>query len=140
MSSVRSARALAFAMAIVGLFSGCGHTHAIEPADGGRPVHGEPATKQASIGSVSRDEKTGVPVASAPDALLKPGAARLIQERLVRAGVLREGHATEKLDGPTRAALARYQKSHDLPATGEPDGATVDKLGLKADDVFVSGR
>jgi hypothetical protein len=125
------------ALAVLASLAACAHAREVEPVEP-RPEEG--ATPSTSIRGVSRDERTGIPIASTPGALLKPGAARLIQERLARAGALRAGHTTERLDAATFAALARYQKAHDLPATGQPDGATIDKLGLSADDVFVSGQ
>jgi peptidoglycan hydrolase-like protein with peptidoglycan-binding domain len=41
-----------------------------------------------------------------------------------------------KVDGvlgeDTRAAIRSYQTQHHLPVTGEPDAATIEKLGIKA--------
>jgi peptidoglycan hydrolase-like protein with peptidoglycan-binding domain len=37
------------------------------------------------------------------------------------------------LDDETRAAIRQYQSQHDLAATGEPDKATLDKLGVGGD-------
>lgn len=34
------------------------------------------------------------------------------------------------LDDETRAAIRQYQSQHHLPVTGEPDKATLDKLGV----------
>jgi len=36
------------------------------------------------------------------------------------------------LSGETRAAIRKYQTQHHLPVTGEPDKATLDKLGVAA--------
>src|SRR3546814_11571865 len=36
------------------------------------------------------------------------------------------------LDEETRAAIRKYQSQHHLPVTGEPDQATLDKLGVAA--------
>ena len=84
--------------------------------------------------------KSAVPLTTSPAGLLREGAAKKIQQRLARAGAPAEMKASGELDGPTRAALARYQRAHDLPATGDPDDATVQRLGLDPDEVFVSRR
>ncbi len=63
----------------------------------------------------------------------------MIQQRLSSAGTLSEEQQTGELDVGTRAALRRFQEANGLPATGDPDGATVSKLGLKASDVFKAG-
>lgn len=36
-----------------------------------------------------------------------------------------------KLNDATRDAIKKYQSQHHLPVTGEPDKATLDKLGVK---------
>ena len=36
------------------------------------------------------------------------------------------------LDDATREAVKKYQSQHHLPVTGEPDKATLDKLGVAA--------
>jgi hypothetical protein len=134
---------------VVGIAS-CGHARSVEPA-GGEPGHVHPpydpgassAHKPAPVegGATSGARSpTGPPLATSPAGLLKPGAARSIQERLVRAGALAPRTPTDELDGPTRTALARYQKSVGLPATGDPDGVTVQRLGLESEDVFVSAK
>ena len=83
------------------------------------------------------------PVASPPDrpaspsALqLKPGAVKMIQQRLAIAGVLSEVQTSGAMDPPTRAALMRYQQANGLPVTGEPDDATIRKLGLRSENIF----
>jgi hypothetical protein len=82
------------------------------------------------------------PVASPPDRpasaslQLKPGAVKMIQQRLAIAGVLPEVQTSGLMDAPTRAALMRYQQANGLPATGEPDDATVRKLGLRSENIF----
>lgn len=49
-----------------------------------------------------------------------------VQKRLRNLGFGCE--PTGELDGDTRSALAFFQKANDLPATGELDSATRDKL------------
>lgn len=72
------------------------------------------------------EDPNEIPVASSPSGLLKPGAEDKVRDRLgVGAG-----------DGSLRQALQKYQKEHDLPATGIVDQRTVEALGLDPDDVF----
>lgn len=67
-----------------------------------------------------------VPVASSPSGLLKPGAEQKVRDELgVKAG-----------GGSLRQALKKFQKDHDLPATGILDQRTIESLGLDPDDVF----
>jgi len=147
---MRSARTLLTGALLVALAS-CGHTKSVEPT--AEPGHEHPPfdksapsahkPEHAEGGHASSGpprSPTGLPLATSPEQLLKPGAAKKIQERLVHAGALKRETATDELDRETRAALARYQQSQGLPATGDPDGATIDRLGLKADDVFVSAK
>ena len=56
-----------------------------------------------------------VPVATAPEALLAPGAEDKIRERLVAGGFL-AGDA--KSDAAMREGFRRFQRAQDLPATG----------------------
>jgi hypothetical protein len=58
--------------------------------------------------------------------LLKPGAEQKVRDKLgVKAG-----------GGSLRAALSKFQKEHDLPATGILDQRTAESLGLDPDDIF----
>ncbi|HVU52272.1 MAG TPA: peptidoglycan-binding domain-containing protein [Polyangia bacterium] len=137
--------------ALLVALASCGHTRSVEPTS--EPGHERPPFDQ-SASSVHKPEPvagapsssgpsrspTGLPLPTSPAGLLKPGAAKAIQERLIHAGALSRRTTTDELDGETRAALERYQKSQGLPATGDPDGATIDRLGLKAEDVFVSAK
>ena len=67
-----------------------------------------------------------VPVASSPAGLLKPGAEQKVREKL---GVKDKGE-------DLRPALQRFQRDHDLPATGILDHRTAKELGLDPEDVF----
>lgn len=65
-----------------------------------------------------------------------PGAAQSLSEQTVRAlqeALNKQGIAV-KVDGAIsdelRAAIRKYQSQHHLPVTGEPDRATLDKLGV----------
>ena len=59
---------------------------------------------------------------------LSAATIKSLQETLNKQGI------PTKVDGvlgnETRAALRRYQTEHHLPVTGEPDKATLDKLGV----------
>ena len=93
------------------------------------------ASHHATRSDDSKEGEGRVRLSTSPTALLKPGALQTIQEKLVQAGDL-EGEANGKLDAATEKALVKFQRSHDLPATGVPDDATVGRLGLKSADVF----
>jgi peptidoglycan hydrolase-like protein with peptidoglycan-binding domain len=131
--------------------AGCGHARTVGPADTARaddrktkvaaaeaPAKRPPA--QRSLDDEESGGKGGVPLPTSPAGLLKPGALKMIQQRLSSAGALSEEGQTGQLDVETRSALRRFQEANDLPATGDPDGATVAKLGLKANDVFKTGE
>lgn len=75
-----------------------------------------------------------VPVATAPDVLLKPGADDKIRERL-KAGGYVDGDDKESA-AATRQGIRRFQKEHDLPATGVADHETVKRLGLDPNQIF----
>ncbi len=66
--------------------------------------------------------------ATASVALTEP-ATKALQEALNKQGIV------VKVDGvlneETRAAIRKYQSQHHLPVTGEPDKATLDKLGVR---------
>jgi hypothetical protein len=82
----------------------------------------------------------GLPLATSPAGLLKPHAVEDIQDRLETKGALPPDHRSGKLDGPTREALRKFQKDAGLPATGAPDDLTIQKLGLRPEDVFRASR
>ena len=135
----QSLRGALVAGAVAALAS-CGHTHGVEPNEPttGRREVSRP-DEQASVPKRQRAAPSSdIEIASTPAALLKPGGARAIQDRLVHSGDL-TGEPSGELDGATHAALARFQRAHDLPATGVPDDATVKKLGLDVRKVFRTG-
>jgi hypothetical protein len=124
---------------------GCGHAQTVGPAvapdekstaDAPAPVHHKTVTSDLEG---PNGERQDISISTSPGALLKPGAAKLIQEKLSQDGDL-EGEASADLDGPARAALAKFQRRHDLPATGIPDDATVRKLGLAPETIFRNGK
>jgi peptidoglycan hydrolase-like protein with peptidoglycan-binding domain len=63
-------------------------------------------------------------------ATLTESTIRALQEALNKQGI------AAKVDGVltdgTRAAIRTYQSQHHLPVTGEPDKATLDKLGVRS--------
>jgi hypothetical protein len=83
------------------------------------------ASKKGQVAGGAEDPGE-TPVASSPSGLLKPGAEQKVRDELgVKAG-----------GGSLRRALQKFQKEHDLPATGILDQRTVESLGLDPDDVF----
>jgi hypothetical protein len=66
---------------------------------------------------------------------LKPGAIEMIQQRLLSVGALQAQQASSE-SAAMRSALTRFQEANHLPLTGEPDVATVLKLGLDPKNIF----
>jgi hypothetical protein len=90
----------------------------------GEPGGKGTAQKEGRVAGGAEDPSE-VPVASSPSGLLKPGAEQKVRDKLgIKAG------------GSLRQALQKFQKEHDLPATGILDQRTVESLGFDADDVF----
>lgn len=69
-------------------------------------------------------------------AQVTPGAAQPLPESTVRAlqeALNKQGIAVTvdgKISDGLRGAIRKYQSQHHLPVTGEPDKATLDKLGV----------
>jgi hypothetical protein len=59
---------------------------------------------------------------------LSPATVKALQEALNKQGIAVKTDGV--LDGVTREAVKKYQSQHHLPVTGEPDKATLDKLGV----------
>lgn len=121
------------------LSAGCTHARKADDAsDQVTSKTAEPEQPEAQVADPqAASEKKGliaggqqdperVPVASSPAGLLKPGADEKVREKL---GVKKKGE-------DLRPALQRFQREHDLPATGILDHRTAKELGLDPDDVF----
>lgn len=92
-----------------------------EPAEPGKKA----AAQEEGQVAGGAEDPSEIPVASSPRGLLKPGAEDTVRDKLgVKAG------------GSLRQALQKFQKEHDLPATGILDHRTAEVLGLDPDDVF----
>lgn len=115
----------AFVIAAVA-WAGCAHPHAAPAA----------ATVAATKPDHEQAVETGIPVASTPQGLMKPGAEKRVQEGLRAKGLLRPEQCNGQLDAATRAALRKFQKSEGLPTTGLPSYETLDHLGVDLDDIF----
>jgi hypothetical protein len=72
--------------------------------------------------------QTTAPSAVAP---LTEGTIKAMQDALNQQGIAVTANGV--LDDETRAAIRQYQSQHALAATGEPDKATLDKLGVGGD-------
>jgi hypothetical protein len=101
------------------LFAGCFHT---------RQTQTTAAEKQTQGKQVA----TPRPVGTTPQSILRADGLRKMQGKL---GVSQNG----QLDDATRGALEHFQRRHHLAATGLPDLATVEELGLNTNDVFQTG-
>lgn len=91
---------------------------AVFPALLGLSVVGVPGGFLAHA-QVSAPPASGVP----PEAVVKA-----LQEALNKQGISVKTNGV--LDDETKLAIKKYQSQHHLPATGEPDKATLDKLGV----------
>lgn len=71
-----------------------------------------------------------IPAPAATSVTLSEATIKALQDALNKQGiaVTMDGVLSEA----TRAAIRRYQSQHHLPVTGEPDKATLDKLGVAA--------
>jgi hypothetical protein len=136
----RAASAIALALSLGGAtVAGCGHTHTASDT-GPKKAADEPVAKHRDDLSAEGPGKTlhsenGAPLATSPAGLLKPEAVKELQGKLVSHGQLAEADQSGKLDGPTHQALRDFQRANNLPATGMPDDLTIQKLGLKPDQL-----
>lgn len=76
--------------------------------------------------------------ASQPAAAALPeNTTRALQEALNKQGIAVTVDGV--LNEPTRAAIRKYQSQHHLPVTGEPDSATLEKLGVAGQQTETPG-
>ena len=68
-------------------------------------------------------------VAAPAAAALPEPAIKALQDALNRQGIAVKADGV--LNEETRSAILRYQSQHHLPGTGDPDKATLDKLGVR---------
>jgi peptidoglycan hydrolase-like protein with peptidoglycan-binding domain len=72
-----------------------------------------------------------------PHSLASPPARATLTEATIKAlqAALNKQGIVLKVDGvlnnETRAAIRKYQSQHQFPVTGEPDSATLEKLGVR---------
>ncbi len=71
--------------------------------------------------------QTTPPPAATSGALTEP-TIRALQDALNKQGIAVKADGV--LNDETRAAIRKYQSQHHLPVTGEPDKATLNKLGV----------
>lgn len=62
--------------------------------------------------------------------VLSEATIKALQDALNRQGIAVKADGV--LNDETRAAIRKYQSVHHLPVTGDPDKATLDKLGVAA--------
>lgn len=96
--------------------------------------HTKTVGQPAAAGNSGTQPPSHVP--AAPSAELQPGAVSQIQRALVDRGFLAGDYKNDELDGPTSAAVRKFQNNEDLPATGIPDAETAKHLGLDPDRLF----
>lgn len=138
-------RTLAFALALGA--GACAHTKTTDDGTEKKATDEEAAKQEDAKAKETKPRAAGdgkgselhpgkpdaVPVATAPEALLTPGAEKKIREKLAAAGFLDDDK------GSMREGIRRYQKAHDLPATGVADHQTVKGMGLDPNQIFRQG-
>jgi hypothetical protein len=89
-----------------------------------------------SVAALAFGAVPGVPLLAAHAQSASPMASAPLQEATIKAlqQALNAQGVPVKVDGvlndETRAAIRTFQSQHHLPVTGEPDRATLDKLGV----------
>jgi hypothetical protein len=128
---------------VVLLAVACAHPHRAEnasqeasggeraAADAGPASEASPAANSKASGNVlggsgGVTDPSGTPLGTSENALLQPGAERQVREKL---GLPEHG-------GSLHQPLMKFQREHDLPATGILDHATARALGLDPDQIF----
>src|SRR4051794_11237309 len=97
------------------------------------------AQKQDTMASAPKGEqvRSARPVRTTPGSMLDKNAMSKLQEALNRHG--QHVKVSGTLDDETQAALKRFQKSQDQPATGLPDYDTLHRLGLDPKAIYLGG-
>jgi hypothetical protein len=87
-----------------------------------------------SVSAVAQTAPATAPAAAA----LSETTIKSLQEALNKQGIAVkvDGSLTEE----TRVAIRKYQSQHHLPVTGEPDKATLDKLGVAVAGTAAEGQ
>lgn len=81
------------------------------------------------LGGMSPDLSALAQTPPAASAALSEATVKALQEALTRQGIAVKADGV--LNDETRAAIRTYQSQHHLPVTGEPDTATLGKLGVR---------
>jgi len=92
-------------------------------------------TAAPRVSYVTAFAHAATPTASAS---LSEATLTAVQQALNRQGIAVS--VDGKLNDETRAAIRAFQTQHHLPATGEPDQATLDKLGVGEPRSGVAGQ
>jgi peptidoglycan hydrolase-like protein with peptidoglycan-binding domain len=96
----------------------------------------EEAPEEGGSGAGLPPEPGRPRIPASPQALLGEGAVGELQRALAGRGLLR-GHREGALDGPTAAALRRFQAERGLAATGFPDRETLKDLGIDPEGAYL---
>jgi hypothetical protein len=115
----------------------CAHTKTTDDGSEKQDRKSEAKAEKPRAADRRPHESGGVPLATSPAGLLAPGADEKIHDRLVAEGFLDDD--AKRSDAATSEGLRRFQRAHDLPATGIPDDKTVKDLGLDPGEVFRRG-
>ena len=92
------------------------------------------STLTTTVSAVAQTAPTTAPASAA----LSEATIKSLQEALNKQGI--PVKADGVLTDETRAAIRKYQSQHHLPVTGEPDKATLDKLGVSVAGAAPAGQ
>ncbi len=87
-----------------------------------------------TVSAVAQPATMTAPSSSA----LSEATIKSLQEALNKQGIAVKADGT--LTDETRAAIRKYQSQHHLPVSGEPDRATLDKLGVTVAGAAPAGQ
>ena len=132
--SRRAPHAPSLALAALLVAGACRHAQRAPPEEGTEVT--QPG-RQGTAGVKPAPERPRVP--PSPQGLLAPEAIREAQRALASRGLLRE-HREGEVDPPTAAALRRFQADEGLAATGFPDRATLQRLGVDPEKAYRRAR
>jgi peptidoglycan hydrolase-like protein with peptidoglycan-binding domain len=125
------------ALALLAALAACGGVRKVgepsEPDEKPAPPEREAPDEPSEKGVPPAEGRPRVP--AAPEALLAEGAVGEIQRALADRGLLGK-HQQGELDGPTSAAIRRFQQEEELAQTGFPDRETLRRLGIDPEKAY----
>lgn len=116
------------ALPLLLLCASCGTSSPAERPDAPQSIGVAPA------GSELSPEGSPLELAPAPQALFEASGVRSVQRALAERGI--ETPVTGRYDTGTQASMLAFQRREGLAPTGMPDLASLDRLGLDAEELY----